>query len=126
VLLAIEESTKMEKCRMTKFLFIYRDKLGAQPPTPEEMQGFLALWGEWFQQFQAHIVEGGDGLLPTGRVLKPTGQVANGPYVEVKEMIGGFSIIQADHYEQAIEIARHCPIFKIGGAIEVREFANYN
>jgi hypothetical protein len=52
--------------------------------------------------------------------------VANGPYIEAKEMIGGFSVVQADHYEQAVEIARHCPIAKIGGAIEIREFANYS
>jgi hypothetical protein len=112
---------------MTKFLFIYRDQAeGQTPPTPEEMNGFLQLWGEWFKQFPNQIVDGGDGLLPTGRVLHPSGQVSNGPYVEAKEMIGGFSVIQADHYEQAVEIARHCPITKIGGAIEIREFANYN
>jgi hypothetical protein len=112
---------------MAKFLLIYRDKAEPGPmPSPEEMQGFLALWGEWFQQFAGNIVDGGDGLLPTGRVLQPNGEVANGPYIEAKEMIGGFSVVQADHYEQAVEIARHCPITKIGGAIEIREFANYN
>jgi hypothetical protein len=111
---------------MTKFLLIYRDPAEAQtPPTPEEMNGFLQLWGEWFNQFPTQIVDMGDGLLPTGRVIQPSGQISNGPYVEAKEMIGGFSIIQADHYEQAVEIARHCPITKIGGAIEIREFANY-
>ena len=112
---------------MAKFLFVYRDSVESKsPPSPEEMQGFLALWGEWFQQFGPKIVDGGDALLPTGRVLKPGGEVANGPYVEAKEMLGGYSVIQADHYEEAIEIARACPIAKIGGAIEVREFAGYN
>ena len=68
--------------------------------------------GEWFQQFGTKIVDGGDGLLPTGRVLKPSGDVVNGPYVEAKEMIGGFTIIQAEHYEEAVEIARGCPLEK--------------
>ena len=69
---------------------------------------------------------GGDALLPTGRVLKPGGEVVNGPYVEAKEVIGGFSVVEAEHYEAAVEIAKGCPIAKIGGAIEIREFAGYN
>lgn len=111
---------------MAKFLLIYRDSVdNAQQPSPEEMQAFLAMWGEWFQKFPNSIKDGGDALLPTGRIVKPTGEVTNGPYVEAKEILGGFSIIEADHYEAAVEIAKECPICKIGGAIEVREFAGY-
>jgi hypothetical protein len=112
---------------MAKFLFVYRDSTEPRPqPSPDEMQSFLAMWGKWFEQFATQIVDGGDGLLPTGRVLQPSGEVVNGPYVEAKEMVGGFSVIEADHYEAAVEIAKHCPISKIGGAIEIREFAGYN
>jgi hypothetical protein len=118
---------RKDKPVMAKFLLLYRD--AAEPrtqPSPEEMQGFLAMWGEWFQQFGSKIVDGGDALLPTGRVLKPGGEVANGPYVEAKEIIGGFSVVEAEHYEAAVEIAQACPIAKIGGGIEIREFAGYN
>ncbi len=112
---------------MAKFMFIYRDPAEARTePSPEEMQSFLALWGEWFQKFGPKIVDGGDALLPTGRVLRPGGEVTNGPYVEAKEMIGGYSVVDVEHYEAAIEIARECPISKIGVAIEIREFAGYS
>lgn len=112
---------------MAKFLLIYRDSTEPQTqPSPEEMQGFLAMWGEWFQQFGPKILDGGDALLPTGRVLKPGGEIANGPYVEAKEMIGGYSVIDAETYEAAVEITKGCPIAKIGGAIEIRQFAGYN
>ncbi len=111
---------------MVKYMLIYRDSAEPRnPPSPEEMQGFLAMWGQWFEKFGPSIVDGGDGLLPTGRVLKPTGVVSDGPYVEAKEMIGGYSVVQADSYEAAVEIARECPIVKIGGAIEIRELAGY-
>ncbi len=93
---------------MAKFLLLYRD--AAEPrsqPSPEEMQAFLAMWGEWFQQFGPKIVDEGDALLPTGRVLKPGGEVANGPYVEAKEVIGGFSVVEAEHYEAAVLFRRH-------------------
>ena len=109
---------------MPKYLFIYRDPAEPQAqPSPEEMQGFLQLWDEWFKQFDGKIVEVGDALLPTGRVLQPGGVVSDGPYVEAKEMIGGFSVVAVDSYEAAVEIALECPIHKIGGAIEIREFA---
>ena len=112
---------------MAKFLLIYRDEVEPKSqPSPEEMQGFLAMWGEWFQKFGGKIVDGGDALLPTGRVLKAGGEVSNGPYVEAKEMLGGYSVVQAEHYEEAVTIAKECPICKVGGMIEIREFAGYN
>lgn len=111
---------------MSKFLLIYRDSAEPRPaPSPEEMQGFLEMWNGWFEQFKGKIVDPGDGLLPTGRVLQPGGVVADGPYVEAKEMIGGFSVVEASSYDQAIEIARQCPIALMGGAIEIREFAGF-
>ena len=112
---------------MAKFLLIYREPVeSTEAPSPEQMQQFLAMWGEWFKKFESHVLDGGDALHPTGRVLKPGGIVTDGPYVESKEMLGGYSVIQADDYEAAIEIAAECPIARIGGAIEIREFAGYN
>ncbi len=111
---------------MAKFLLIYRDPaVSAAPPSPEEMQACLSLWGEWFQKFATAIVDGGDGLKHNGRVLKADGIVTDGPYVEAKEIIGGFSVIQADDYDGAVAVARECPISKFGGPIEIREFAGY-
>lgn len=111
---------------MSKYLLIYRDAAEPRPaPSPEEMQGFLQMWNGWFEQFTGRIVDPGDGLMPTGRVLQPGGVVADGPYVEAKEMIGGFSVVEASSYDQAVEIARQCPIALVGGAIEIREFAGY-
>jgi hypothetical protein len=111
---------------MAKFMLIYRDQAGERPAvSPEEMQGFLQMWDVWMKQFGDRISDTGDELLPTGRVLKGDGTVANGPYVEAKEIIGGYSVVQAEHYEAAIEIARECPIAKIGGNIEIRELAGH-
>lgn len=112
---------------MAKYLFVYRDEADPKsPPSPEQMQAFLAMWGDWFQKYSTAIVDGGDGLQPTGRVLKADGTVSDGPYIESKEIVGGFSVIQADSYDQAVLIARECPIAKVGGAIEIREFAGFN
>jgi hypothetical protein len=112
---------------MPKYLFIYRDTVGTRAQlSPEEMQAMMEPWTKWFQKFGSAIVDGGDGLKRTGRIVKP-GIVTDGPYVEAKEIIGGFSVIQAEDYDAAAAIARECPIVCSGGnrMIEIREFAGY-
>ena len=107
---------------MAKFLFIYRESTEPQAkPSPEEMQALGAAWWAWMQKFSSAIVPGGDGLKHTGRILK-AGLVTDGPYVEAKEIVVSFAIIQADNYDAAVAIARECPP---GHTIEIREFAGY-
>ena len=107
---------------MAKFLFIYRESTVRGPkPSPEEMQVLAGQWYAWMQKFSASILPGGDGLKPSGRLLK-SGLVTDGPYVEAKEVIVSFSVIQADDYDAALAIARECPP---GHAIEIRELAGY-
>lgn len=107
---------------MAKFLLIYRESTESHAkPSPEEMQALQAAWYTWMQKFGAAILPGGDGLKPTGRVLK-SGLVTDGPYVEAKEIIVSFGILQADDYDAALAIARACPP---GHTIEIREFAGY-
>jgi hypothetical protein len=107
---------------MAKFLFIYRESTESRPkPSPEEMQALQAAWYTWMQKFNSAIVPGGDGLKHSGRVLK-AGLVTDGPYVEAKEIIVSFGIIQADDYDAALAIARECPP---GHTIEIRQLAGY-
>lgn len=107
---------------MAKFLFIYRDSTASRvQPSPEEMQALGAAWGTWMQKFKSAILPGGDGLERTGRLVK-AGLVTDGPYVEAKEIIASFAVIQADDYDAALAIARECP----GDyAIEIREMSGY-
>jgi hypothetical protein len=107
---------------MAKFLFIYRESTesGARP-SPEEMQALRAAWGTWMQKFSSAILPGGDGLKRSGRVVK-AGLVTDGPYVEAKEIIASFGVVQADDYNAAVAIARACPP---GHTIEIRELAGY-
>ena len=107
---------------MAKFLFIYREStVSRTKPSPEEMQELQQAWYAWMQKFSSAIVPGGDGLKHTGRILK-AGLVTDGPYVEAKEIIVSFTVIQAADYYAAVAIARECPP---GHTIEIREFAGY-
>ena len=107
---------------MAKFLFIYRESTAPQSrPSPEEMQALAGQWHAWMQKFSSSILPGGDGLRHSGRVLK-AGLVTDGPYVEAKEIIVSFGLIQADNDDAALEIARACPPEH---TIEIRELAGY-
>src|SRR5207247_2081549 len=93
---------------MAKFLFIYRESTASRAkPSPEEMQALQTAWYAWMQKFSSAIVPGGDGLKHTGRVVK-AGLVTDGPYVEAKEIVVSFTIIQAADYDAAVAIARAC------------------
>lgn len=113
---------------MPKFLFIYRNPAAqaTQPPSPEQIQQVMAMWREWFAKCGSAIVDGGDGLMPTGKVVKSGGVVTDGPFIESKEMLGGYTVIQADTYEKAVEIAKSCPVLLAGGHVEVRQLAGFN
>jgi hypothetical protein len=113
---------------MAKFLFVYRDQPDPSqgPPSPEQVQAIMAEWGTWFRKVGAAVVDGGDGLQPTGRMLRPGGKVSDGPFIEAKDVVGGYSILQADNYDQAVEFAKSCPILANGGTIEIRELAGFN
>jgi hypothetical protein len=60
-------------------------------------------------------------LNASGKVVKPNNVIADGPYMEIKESIGGYSIVKAESLEEAVELAKGCPILTAGGNVEVRE-----
>lgn len=112
---------------MNKYLFIYRNPPGPdRQPSPAELQQMFEAWNVWMDKFKNNIVSMGDGLKPGGKVLAD-GKLSDAPFAEAKEIIGGFSIVQAESYEKAAEVARGCPILHMPNAvIEIREMAGYS
>jgi hypothetical protein len=107
---------------MAKFLFLYRESTVSRArPTPEEMQALAGQWYAWMQKYSASILPGGDGLKPSGRLIK-AGIMTDGAYVEGNDIIASFGLIQADNYDAAVTIARECPPEH---TIEIRELAGY-
>ncbi len=114
---------------MNKYLLIYRSPAAASAefqPSPEEMQAMMEQWAKWKEEFKTNILELGDGLLHDGKVLLPDDSVTDGPFIEAKEVIGGFSIIGAADYDEALKVARACPVRHMpGNSIEVRPMAGF-
>jgi hypothetical protein len=108
-----------------RYLFIRRSSPGQpQPqPSPAQMQEMYAAFSAWKEKFKANILDMGGKLKGGGKILTASG-VTDGPFVEAKEIIGGFMIVAADSYDRALEVAREMPGSTMPGAsIEIRELA---
>jgi hypothetical protein len=106
-----------------RFLSIYKAVETNVPPTPEHMAKMEKLIEESMKSGELLATE---GCLPTAfgaRVRIANGNVAvtDGPFVETKEVIGGFAILQANSKEQAIEQARKFLEIMGSGECEIRQ-----
>ena len=61
----------------------------------------------------------------TVRVQDGTTLTTDGPFVEIKEAIGGYLLFEADDLDAAIELAARIPAASMGGAIEVRPIVEW-
>lgn len=115
---ATKETNNMPK---QKYLFVQRSQPGGgPPPSPAQMQEMYAKFLAWKDKFQDNIVDMG-GKLGDGKVVTSE-KVTDGPFVEAKEIIGGYMIVSAGSVEEAILVARECPgVVMPGSSVEIRE-----
>src|SRR5450631_1564902 len=108
---------------MNEFLLIFRRDFKTAGPqaSPEHLQNMMKEWQNWMGGIAAQdkLVSSGNRLADEGKVVKPGAVVTDGPYVEIKEAIGGYIMIRAKSLEEAAEISKGCPILVIGGNVEV-------
>lgn len=109
---------------MPKFLCLQRSVPGQQPqaakPSPAEMQAMYTTFNEWRERFQDKLVDLG-GRLGEGRVALQA-PPSDGPFIEVKELVGGYMIVSALSLDEALAIARECPgLVSPGSGVEVIE-----
>jgi hypothetical protein len=94
--------------------------------SPEDMQKAIEKYMTWSGNLAAQgKLLGGEKLRDgTGRVLRGGGaqqRVTDGPFSETKELIGGYFLIQAADYEEAVQLVSDCPQLEFGGTVEIRE-----
>jgi len=105
---------------MATFLCLQRslptgDDASAEPMSPAQMQEMYAAFGAWQQRFADQLVDLG-GKVGDGTVVATT----DGPFVEVKELVGGYMVVEADTLEGAIEVASACPgLVRPGSGVEI-------
>jgi len=113
---------------MSKFIYLFRGNPTAyQSLSPEQMQQTLKKWMDWKDTLEknGHINQFGERLDGTGKVVRGKAKtVTDGPYIEVKDFIGGYMLVEARDIDQAVELARGCPVLESDGTVEIRPFVS--
>ena len=112
---------------MSEFVFLYRG--GESGRSPERMQQMMQKWMTWLKELsqQGHIKDQGQPLERTGKLVKGRQKtVTDGPFAEAKDVVGGYTLIDARDLAQAVELSMGCPIFEVDGAVEVRPVMKMN
>ncbi len=109
---------------MKEYLLLFRggyDRVTARPE--QDFLSHMDKWKKWMDDLQMQkVFIAAQPLGPTGKqVVGKSKAVTDGPFVEGKEIVGGYLICKALSYEEAITIAEGCPVLEAGGMVEVRE-----
>ncbi|HEY3595413.1 MAG TPA: YciI family protein [Polyangiaceae bacterium] len=104
---------------MSEYLFLYRG--GERAQSPEAMQQQMQKWMTWMKELKetGNLKDPGQPLDRPGKVVRSKKAVTDGPFAE-KDIVSGFTIIEAKDLDHATRLTEGCPIFETGGAIEVR------
>ena len=103
-----------------EFVFLFRQP--ALNHSPEKQEELQKKWIDWVGSIaaQGKLASSGIHLASEGSVLKAGGVVTDGPFVEIREILGGFIVVKADTMDEAITLAHGCPGIDVGGSVEIR------
>jgi len=106
---------------MEKFMYLFRG--GMPNASPEAMQSNMQEWLTWIEKLRKQgKYLAGEPLLPGGKTITGNKKsITDGPYAEGKELVGGFFIVEAKDYSEAVELAKDCPDYKHDGSVEIRQ-----
>src|ERR1700676_2126972 len=106
---------------MSEFVYLYRG--GESGRSAESAQQMMQKWMTWLKDLaqKGHIKDQGQPLEPAGKLVRGKQKtVTDGPFAEAKDVVGGYTLIEARNLDQAVELSKGCPIFEVEGAVEVR------
>jgi hypothetical protein len=115
------------EAEMADYLIVYQGSNQDWTKAPaEQIRAVMEQWGAWFKELESKGVlrNPGSALAPGGAVIRANGKgfVTDTTMAEVKELIGGFTVVQAESLEQAAKIAESSPFLRNNpeGRIQVR------
>jgi hypothetical protein len=112
---------------MAKYmLLLYDCPASWKDISPDEMQKAIQKYIAWGERLHNQgVFEASHKLAAdVGKVIRGHGKqlrVIDGPYSETKEILGGYFLIDAPNYNDAVKQCNDCPHLEYGGTIEVRE-----
>lgn len=111
---------------MDEYVLIMRHEDGLKAASPEQIQKWMKQTMDWIGGIAAQDkFSGGTGLpFADAKVVHSSKMVTNGPFGDIKETIGGYIIVKADSFDEAVGFAKGCPVLQgDGNTVEVRKIA---
>jgi len=93
------------------------------------MQQMMQKWMAWMKDLGAngHLKDRGQPLERAGKLVQGRQKtVTDGPFAEAKDVVGGYTLIEAEDLSEAVQLSKGCPIFEVEGAVEVRPVMKLN
>src|SRR5438445_5457027 len=115
-----------EQTPKSDYMLLFRGTNWGDKLSPEEIQKVATDWMAWFERLTREgKVSSGHPLMNEGKVVsgKKGRTVADGPFAESKEAVGGYFYLHVNGMDEALEIARQCPGLDYGAIVEVRPVA---
>jgi hypothetical protein len=109
-----------------EYMLLFRGQEWDRKLSPEELQRVMSKWTAWYDELTHQgKIKSAHPLTPGGRVIsQKKGQpIADGPFAESKEAIGGYFLLQHSNLDEAVRIAKKCPLLEHGVTVEVRAIA---
>jgi len=113
---------------MAKFMYLFRSNPATyRSLSAEQIQQVMKKWMEWKAALEkdGHLKQVGERLDGSGKVVRGTAKaVTDGPYVEAKDFVQGFMLVETRDMEEALDLAKGCPILESEGTVEIRPFVS--
>ena len=113
--------------KATEYMLLFRGTDWHKGLSPEEIQNVMGQWKGWFDRLTSQgIAKAGHPLESEAKVVSgKNGRVvvADGPFAESKETIGGYFFLEVESFDAAVAIAKQCPGLQYGAIVEVRPVA---
>jgi hypothetical protein len=104
---------------MANYLLLFSG--GSMPETETEQKAMMHEWEKWFGKLGSAVVDGGNPFTPQAKTISKDGKVSNG---SGGPMPSGYSILKANSLDEAVGMAKGCPVLKDGADIMVFETFN--
>jgi len=116
----------MNEHKQNEYLLLFRGNAWYNSLSPEEIQKAMSDFKAWFDRLTAQgKLKGAQPLVREGKIVsgKNGRVVADGPFAESKEAIGGYFLLAVDSLDEAVAVAQGCPSLEYGTQVEVRPVA---
>src|SRR5688572_30299605 len=121
------EQKIMNNQTTSEYMLLFRGTGWDKGLAPEETQKIVSQWAAWFDRLTKEgKAKAGQPLTDEGKIVSgKRGQtVADGPFAESKEAIGGYFLLNVANFDEAVKIAQQCPGLAYGLTVEVRQVAD--